>query len=221
MINLIKKIMTTKLKENAILKGNLTFKLLTLGEAAVSKSCIICRYTKNKFLESHLTTVGIDFQVKTITIDNIPLKLRIWDTAGQEKFSTIAQQYYKNADGILLIFSFDIKKSLERIENWLTEIKKSIGKNINLVLLGNKCDIEKDCRQITTQEATEFASKNKVSYFETSAKNNVNIQESFNYLCREILKRRMKSQSLNEEDESNKSFTLVGERQKKRKCCGM
>ena len=99
------------------------FKILTIGESGVGKTCILRRFVENKFLKNHLATIGIDFKTKNIEIDGTSIKLKIWDTVGQERFRNITNQYYKGADGIVLVFDVVDQKSFEKIREWMTQIK--------------------------------------------------------------------------------------------------
>ena len=131
------------------------FKILTIGESGVGKTCILRRFVENKFLKNHLATIGIDFKTKNIEIDGTPIKLKIWDTAGQERFRNITNQYYKGADGIVLVFDVVDQKSFEKIREWMTQIKTNIqADKIGLILLCNKCDSEQ--RIVTTQDGEFF-----------------------------------------------------------------
>ena len=98
-------------------KTDHVFKILTIGESGVGKTCLLIRYTENKFQKNYLTTIGIDFKSKNITLHNKSVKLKIWDTAGQERFRNITQQYYKGADGIVLVFDLTDAATFEKISH--------------------------------------------------------------------------------------------------------
>ena len=153
---------------------NHTFKILTIGESGVGKTCILRRFVENKFLKNHLATIGIDFKTKSITVQGIQIKLKIWDTAGQERFRNITNQYYKGADGIVLVFDVTDQKSFDKIREWMNQITVNTSSNdIGLVLLGNKCDAEP--RVIQKSDGEKMAEELGVKYFETSAMNGTNI----------------------------------------------
>ena len=163
-----------------------TFKILTIGESGVGKTCILRRFVENKFLKNHLATIGIDFKTKTLNINNQEIKLKIWDTAGQERFRNITTQYYKGADGIVLIYDVTDDASYEKIRDWMEQILSNTKReDIGLVLLGNKCDMEP--RAVTEEQGNKMAEELKVSYFETSALTGQGINEAFNELTRDIL----------------------------------
>ena len=168
---------------------SITFKILTIGESGVGKTCILRRFVENKFLKNHLATIGIDFKTKTLNINNQEIKLKIWDTAGQERFRNITTQYYKGADGIVLIYDVTDDASYEKIRDWMEQILSNTKReDIGLVLLGNKCDMEP--RAVTEEQGNKMAEELKVSYFETSALTGQGINEAFNELTRDIMKRK-------------------------------
>ena len=166
-----------------------TFKILTIGESGVGKTCILRRFVENKFLKNHLATIGIDFKTKTLNINNQEIKLKIWDTAGQERFRNITTQYYKGADGIVLIYDVTDDASFEKIRDWMEQILSNTKReDIGLVLLGNKCDMEP--RAVSEEQGNKMAEELNVSYFETSALTGQGINEAFNELTRDIMKRK-------------------------------
>jgi len=136
-----------------------------------------------------LATIGIDFKTKTLNINNREIKLKIWDTAGQERFRNITTQYYKGADGIVLVYDVTDDGSFEKIRDWMAQIQSNAQRDeLGLVLLGNKCDIEP--RVVTEEQGTKMAEELKVSYFETSALNGQGINEAFEQLARDIMKKK-------------------------------
>ena len=169
--------------------SSITFKILTIGESGVGKTCVLRRFVENKFLKNHLATIGIDFKTKTLNINNKEIKLKIWDTAGQERFRNITTQYYKGADGIVLVYDVTDDGSFEKIRDWMAQIQSNAQRDeLGLVLLGNKCDIEP--RVVTEEQGTKMAEELKVSYFETSALNGQGINEAFEQLARDIMKKK-------------------------------
>ena len=132
-------------------------KILTLGDTMVGKSSIVLRFSEDKFDDNQFATIGIDFKTKYMRIGESSVKVLIWDTAGQEKFRNIAKQYYKGANGVLLIYDVTNKKSFERIAYWMNELKDNNQINeIDICLVGNKIDLEG--RVISREEGEKFAS---------------------------------------------------------------
>ena len=167
------------------------FKILTIGESGVGKTCILRRFVENKFLKNHLATIGIDFKTKTLNINDQEIKLKIWDTAGQERFRNITNQYYKGADGIVLVFDVTDEASFEKIKDWMDQILSNTNKDeICLVLLGNKCDVEAATRSIKPEQGKELANELNINYFETSALSGYNIKEAFEKLTIDIMKKK-------------------------------
>ena len=166
-----------------------TFKILTIGESGVGKTCILRRFVEDKFLKNHLATIGIDFKTKTLNINNQEIKLKIWDTAGQERFRNITTQYYKGADGIVLVYDVTDEASFDKIKDWMDQILSNTNKDeICLILLGNKCDIEK--RSISYEQGKTLANELQVNFFETSAQTGQNIKEAFETLTADIMKQK-------------------------------
>ena len=193
-----------------------TFKILTIGESGVGKTCILRRFVENKFLKNHLATIGIDFKTKTLIINKQEIKLKIWDTAGQERFRNITTQYYKGADGIVLIYDVTDDASYEKIRDWMEQILANTKReDIGLVLLGNKCDMEP--RAVTEEQGNKLAEELKISYFETSALNGNGINEAFESLTKDIMKRK------GVDNGANESIELKNDKKKKKKdnsgCC--
>ena len=192
-----------------------TFKILTIGESGVGKTCILRRFVENKFLKNHLATIGIDFKTKTLNINNQEIKLKIWDTAGQERFRNITTQYYKGADGIVLVYDVTDEASYEKIKDWMDQILSNTQQEeIGLVLLGNKCDMEP--RNVTEDQGKKMAEELKISYFETSALTGQGIKEAFEQLTRDIMKKKGVG------DGSGENIDLAKTKKKKKKdgdCC--
>ena len=165
------------------------FKKLTIGESGVGKTCILRRFVEDKFLKNHLATIGIDFKTKTLNINNQEIKLKIWDTAGQERFRNITTQYYKGADGIVLVYDVTDEASFDKIKDWMDQILSNTNKDeICLILLGNKCDIEK--RSISYEQGKTLANELQVNFFETSAQTGQNIKDAFETLTADIMKKK-------------------------------
>ena len=161
--------------------------IMTLGNTEVGKSCFILRFTDNIFQEIYLATVGIDFKIKTETINNKQYKLFLYDTTGQEKYKSIALNIIKNAQGIILMYDITDRKSFESIPDWIKSVKDAKGSNFPMILLGNKLDKE-DVRVIKEKEGKELADEYNIKFFETSNKTGTNIQEAGMALVNEILK---------------------------------
>ena len=162
------------------------FKVLMLGNSNVGKSSLFLRFVDDIWNDTFVPTIGVDFKIKTIEIDQKKVKMQIWDTAGQERFKNIISSYYRGANGILLIYDITDKESFKSLSNWLIEIEKNGNKNVLKVLIGNKSDLE-DKRVISFNQGKEFADMYGLKFIETSAKKNLNVNEAFESLGREIM----------------------------------
>ena len=114
-------------------------KLLLIGDSGVGKSCLLLRYSDDKVTTSFITTIGIDFKIKTIDLDQKKVKMQIWDTAGQERFRTITAAYYRGAHGVLLVYDVTDATSFENVRNWMRNIEAHAREAATVGLNGNKC----------------------------------------------------------------------------------
>ncbi|XP_072774575.1 ras-related protein Rab-13 isoform X5 [Taeniopygia guttata] len=131
------------------------FKLLLIGDSGVGKTCLVIRFAEDNFSSTYISTIGIDFKIRTVDIDGKKIKLQVWDTAGQERFKTITTAYYRGAVGIVLVYDITDEKSFENIQNWMKSIKENASAGVERLLLGNKCDMEG--RRKVQREAAEKA----------------------------------------------------------------
>ena len=194
---------------------DLRFKIMVIGESKVGKTSVIKKYTQNKFGGVYLTTVGVDFQDKIINIDDKKIRLQIWDTAGQERFRNLTKNYFNSSNGFLLIYDITDKDSLEHLNFWSAQIQLNAPEKSKCVLVGNKCDLE-GSRAVSKEEGKIYAEKNKIKFFETSAKDGTNINEVFEYIANEIYKEeKMEMRSVTSSQVLSKEQTF----KKKKKCC--
>ena len=189
------------------------YKILLLGDSAVGKSCLLLRYCDESFQDIHLATIGLDFRLKTLNLDNNKkIKAQIWDTAGQDRFRAITKNYYRGANGILLIFDITDRSSFEHIRNWIEQIKEEAPEQIIIYLVGNKIDNQNN-RVVTNEEAKKLAEEFKLKYYETSAKNNINVDTTFLDLIKEI------DSIYSQLYIDNNGMTINGNKKPKKKCC--
>jgi Ras-related protein Rab-10 len=164
------------------------FKLLLIGDSGVGKTCVLFRFSDDAFNTTFISTIGIDFKIKTVELQGKKIKLQIWDTAGQERFHTITTSYYRGAMGIMLVYDITSGKSFDNISKWLRNIEEHASPGVERMLLGNKCDMD-DKRQVTKEQGERIAREHAIPFLETSAKNNINIEEAFMTLTANILKK--------------------------------
>uniref|UniRef100_A0A452Z9X7 Ras-related protein ARA-3 n=1 Tax=Aegilops tauschii subsp. strangulata TaxID=200361 RepID=A0A452Z9X7_AEGTS len=158
-------------------------KLLLIGDSGVGKSCLLLRFSDGSFTTSFITTIGIDFKIRTIELDQKRIKLQIWDTAGQERFRTITTAYYRGAMGILLVYDVTDESSFNNIRNWIRNIEQHASDNVNKILIGNKADMDESKR------GQALADEYGIKFFETSAKTNLNVEQVFFSIARDIKQR--------------------------------
>ena len=186
----------------------LLYKILLLGDSSVGKTCFLMRYSDNTFQEIHMSTIGLDYKLKNVQLDdgNI-VKIQIWDTAGQDRFRSITKNYYKGAHGIILIYDITSRKTYENIKNWVTQIKEEVSDKVNIILVGNKIDDEKN-RKVSTEEGEKLAKEIGFDFYETSAKTGINIDSTFNDLVKKTVesfsKTNVKGDKLNKKKSGSK-----------------
>ncbi|CAF98321.1 unnamed protein product, partial [Tetraodon nigroviridis] len=162
------------------------FKLLLIGDSGVGKTCLLFRFSEDSFNTTFISTIGIDFKIRTIELDGKRVKLQIWDTAGQERFRTITTAYYRGAMGIMLVYDISNEKSFENIKNWIRNIEEHASSDVEKMILGNKCDMT-DRRQVSKDRGEKLAIDYGVKFLETSAKSSLNVEEAFYTMARDIL----------------------------------
>jgi len=160
-------------------------KLLLIGDSGVGKSCLLLRFSDDSFTPSFITTIGIDFKIRTIELDGKKIKLQIWDTAGQERFRTITTAYYRGAMGILLVYDVTDEKTFANIRNWIRNIEQHAADTVNKMLIGNKCDME-DEKVVDASRGQALADEYGIKFMETSAKTNHNVDLAFFTLAKDI-----------------------------------
>ncbi|XP_074774495.1 ras-related protein Rab-15 isoform X2 [Athene noctua] len=127
------------------------FRLLLLGDSGVGKTCLLCRFTDNQFHPAHISTIGVDFKMKTIEVDGIKVRIQIWDTAGQERYQTITKQYYRRAQGIFLVYDISSERSYQHIVKWASDVDEYAPDGVQKILIGNKAD-EEHKRQVPKEQ---------------------------------------------------------------------
>ena len=162
------------------------YKILLLGDTSVGKTCFLLKYTDNKFQIKHMSTIGLDYRVKSITLKSgKPVKLQLWDTAGQDRFRAITKSYYKSANGVILIYDITSIQTFDNVKTWISQIKEQSSQDIVIYIVGNKTDMEEE-RKIKTEEGKKLADEYGFPFIETSAKSGLNINETFEDIVEKI-----------------------------------
>ncbi|KAF7820481.1 ras-related protein RABE1c-like [Senna tora] len=227
-------------------------KLLLIGDSGVGKSCLLLRFSDGSFTTSFITTIGqsasgyedtcmlclfvdlvksypdflhgsIDFKIRTIELDGKRIKLQIWDTAGQERFRTITTAYYRGAMGILLVYDVTDEASFNNIRNWIRNIEQHASDNVNKILVGNKADMDESKRAVPTSKGQALADEYGIKFFETSAKTNMNVEEVFFSIARDIKQRLAETDSKAEPQTikiNQPDPAASGQAAQKSACCG-
>ncbi|CAL4903370.1 unnamed protein product [Urochloa decumbens] len=164
------------------------FKLLLIGDSSVGKSCLLLRFADDSYVDTYISTIGVDFKIRTVELDGKTVKLQIWDTAGQERFRTITSSYYRGAHGIIIVYDVTDIESFNNIKQWLSEIDRYASDSVCKLLVGNKCDLV-DSKVVDTEKAKDFADSLGIPFIETSAKESINVEEAFLTMSSEIKKR--------------------------------
>jgi small GTP-binding protein len=160
-------------------------KTVILGDIAVGKTSIALRFTSNIYHKYNESTIGASYLTKTLTVNDNIYKFFIWDTSGEEKYHSLASMYYRGADIAIIVYDITQKQSFISVKKWIKELKDNGPVNISFAIIGNKNDLENK-RQVLTKDAKKYADEMNAVFFETSAKDNVNIDELFKEMSTKI-----------------------------------
>ena len=173
------------------------FKIVLIGDSFVGKTNIMSKYLMNEFHEDSKATVGVEFGAKKFDIEGKSVKAQIWDTAGQERYKSITTTYYKGAKGALIVYDITRKETFDSVDRWISEVLNSGDKNMTMLLIGNKCDLDNQ-RQVTKEQGEEKAKAFKVAFLETSASSGENLDVAFEMIMKEVNNK--KKNELDEDD---------------------
>ena len=193
---------------------DLTLKLLVVGDSSVGKTNFVMRLINNEFSKNYMTTSGIDLKTTDIEIKNKKIHIQLWDTAGQEKYKAITKNLFLKVMGALIIYDITNEASYNNLKAWVKLIKEESGKHMQLIILGNKSDLN-DQRKISKDEAINYAKEQNIEYIETSSKTGENVKKAVTMICENILE--------NKELNDSSSFVLDNSSfltdKRKKRCC--
>lgn len=164
------------------------FKLLLIGDSGTGKSCLLLRFADDTYTDSYVSTIGVDFKIRTLELEGKTVKLQIWDTAGQERFRTITSSYYRGAHGIIVVYDVTDQETFANVKTWLGEIERYAVEGVNRLLVGNKSDLT-DKKVVEYNTAKEFADSQSIPFLETSAKAATNVEQAFLIMATQIKER--------------------------------
>ena len=202
-------------------------KIVLVGDQGVGKTCLLARFTSNKFDMNTNSTIGVDFIVKTFTQNDMTYKFHFWDTAGQERFHSLIPSYIKNCQVAVMIYDVTNLQSFKNLQNWYNIIMEEKHKDVILAIVGTKTDLVK---VVSTDEALAFAKSHNALFQECSAKTGDKVETFFNFLCETVIKSRLEKelerereefQNLSDsfEDLNEKKNTINLNGSEKKKCC--
>ena len=201
----------------------LLYKIIIIGDTCVGKSNILSRYLKDEFREDSKSTVGVELGTKFLKVKDVGIKIQIWDTAGQERYKSITSSYYKGSHGCFIVYDITNESSFENVDKWYQQAQKEASKDVSIILVGNKCDLEEQ-RKVSKEKGEEKAKQFNIPFFETSALSKIKIDDIFNEMVNNIFERTGGPKNddddieiINEND--NKAISLNSQEQQKKGCC--
>ncbi|KAN0015611.1 hypothetical protein ACTFIU_008350 [Dictyostelium citrinum] len=164
------------------------FKFIFVGDSGVGKSSILLRFAEDTFIETYISTIGVDFKIKTVYIEGRAIKLQVWDTAGQERFRVHNNSQYRGCHGVMVVYDVTDQRSFENVPKWIQEIERYANENVIKMVIGNKSDLASQ-KVVDPFLAQELADSLEISFFETSAKQAINIEDAFISLVKLCIER--------------------------------
>ena len=199
----------------------LLYKVIIIGDTCVGKSNILSRYLKDEFREDSKSTVGVELGTKFVKIKGTGAKLQIWDTAGQERYRSITSSYYKGSHGCFIVYDITSETSFENVDKWFEQAQKEASKDVSIILVGNKCDLENE-RKVSKEKGEEKAKNFNCPFFETSALSKIKIDDIFTEMVNNIFEKTGKNEDDDDIEiinENDKGVNLNAEEPKKKGCC--
>ncbi|KAK9074302.1 hypothetical protein SSX86_006899 [Deinandra increscens subsp. villosa] len=195
-------------RNNGDEKIDYVYKVVVIGDSAVGKTQVLSRFARNEFCFDSKSTIGVEFQTKTLSIKSKVVKAQIWDTAGQERYRAVTSAYYRGALGAMLVYDITKRKTFDNVARWLEELRVHADNSVVIALIGNKADLE-DKREVPSEDAMEFAENQNLYFSETSAFTGDNVEAAFVKLLEEIYAV-VSKKSLDQDVVRSSSMTLKG-----------
>ena len=202
----------------------LLYKIIIIGDTCVGKSNILSRYLKDEFREDSKSTVGVELGSKFLKVKGVGTKLQIWDTAGQERYRSITSSYFKGSHGCFIVYDITNETSFEDVNKWYEQAQKESSKEVSIILVGNKCDLENE-RKVSKEKGEEKARALNCPFFETSALSKLKIDDIFNEMVNNIFDRTGGPKNDDDDDdieivnENDKAVSLKTEQPEQKKGC--
>nr|XP_061815857.1 EF-hand calcium-binding domain-containing protein 4B-like [Nerophis lumbriciformis] len=200
---------TQHAEEAPLLGPSRLFKVVLVGNSSVGKTSLLRSFCEGHFHPSTTATVGIDFSVKILTLNNMQIAMQLWDTAGQERYRSITKQFFRKADGVVVMYDVTMDESFKAVSPWLANVKDAAGEGVQILLLGNKMDMDSD-REVSLKEAEQLAQESKVMFYEVSAYTGKNVTESLTHLARVLME---------QEDKVRDTTVLLSAQPLRKKAC--
>ena len=200
------------------------FKIIIVGDAGVGKSCLLRRFADQSFTDNYINTIGVDFKVRTLELHGKTVKLNIWDSAGQERFRTIVNTYYRGAHGIVVVYDTTDRDSFEHLPDWLNDVSELAEPNSKKLLVGTKVDLDAIHRHVSKDSVSCFANSINVPFIETSSKTGHNVEQAFNQMTSMLMEEVVSGDLVLSEQntirlDGTTQAVAENNRKKKKKCC--
>ena len=195
--------------------NEVNLKILILGDSSVGKTSLLLKYADGYFPTIYVATIGVEYKIKTIKINEVDINLQIWDTAGQERFRSITQNFMKGADGILYVYDITQKTTFDNLRTWIRQSEEST-EGFKKLIVGNKCDLENE-RVISKESLKKFCDEKNLKGIEVSAKLGIKVNETFELLAKTIVGDKSKEEIIKRYTEGGKERGLSIDKKKKKR----
>lgn len=182
--------------------------IIIIGESSVGKTSILYKYTQGYFTGNHLATIGLEYFTKEQEIDGKKIRIKFWDTSGQEQFKSLTRNFYKDADGVLVVYDVSNRDSFKKVGEWIESVYDNSNSDVKMILVGNKIDLHRD---VSKEEGLNLAKEYKLNYHEMSAKDGTGIEDAI----KDIISLVLQSNKI-----KNENLKLINDKKQEVKSCG-